>query len=242
MIDLELIQETSEVVTGHEPTGLILVLGAVAILMTCAWGFVCEYREAGFVVGIALVGGGASLMGRSVFLLTLVIGIALAVMLSVILANRRARKPFEALATVGFVIAVVSALLLTMNLLPQNEVTEEAPTEAAMEESAKAEDTIKNAVLDDYEVEVVDSNTCWTSYSLWSDDENSPEEDHELRARFAKQAVSQNPDAAPGIRLLTDEGVVGCYRVLYDNETGDTRLIVDSEDVDLPVPKTIEKD
>src|SRR5699024_10491283 len=136
---------------------------------------------------------------------------------------------FYALLAVGVSLVLIS-LVLAVPRIPDVDM---APTEAAQAELTAAEEQIRTAVEASYDVEVLENNSC----TSWSS-----ELTHEERAEFVEAALSDSPSADARLRLLTGDGVVGCYTVMYDQETQTARLVVDAEDTELTMPRELEKD
>lgn len=128
--------------------------------------------------------------------------------------------------------------------LPTDDVTEPRPTAAAVGAATKAETQIADAIESDYDVEILGEKPCRRSGALddalWNDSAETTEQ--KWSAHFIKGAFSGDPSRAGQIRVLTPEGVTGCYGVTYDPNTDTAHLYVDAENTDLPVPVQIAKE
>lgn len=264
MIDLDLIRETTEVVTSYELSQTGVTLGVIALALIILWQIPVALVEEGLrpktnhfsssshpnsvwaPVAALLFGGVSGMLGLVGPFTVVVISIAFIMTVSAFLYSHitrvegRPKGKLEKWVTLGILVAV-SLLLTGMHLVPKNGVPEELPTDSAMNASSDAMTTINEAILAEYDVELVKGNACFRGSSSFFAESDTPKGLHEDRIAFIEGSISGTADTAPGIRVLTDGGVVGCYNVLYDNETGEARLIVDAENTELPAPSRLTK-
>ncbi|WP_181273661.1 hypothetical protein [Brevibacterium oceani] len=202
----------------------LAVLSAVFLVLSVRWGLALSARIEDCLPGTVTDFGHSSAMDRR-------------------RALRAKRDDVAELTGITIVVGVVSlgwaGLWLSTPLVDE---TQTHPTAEAQQAAAVGMEDIAQAVEGGYDVEVLDGNPCWDPSTLLNDelDSSAGEDVLEMQktALFVERAASGDPDAAPGIRVLTPQGVVGCYGVLYDSERegGTAQLVVDAEDTDLPLP------
>lgn len=162
----------------------------------------------------------------------------LAVEKNLIVKKQRDLKILRRIAVIASSLAV--AACIPWMTFPAVQAIETVPTSQAEHAGSNAISDINRAVEDAYDVEVIGENTC-DHIDIFEDD--SAVEAQERIAEYVEEATSGDPDKAPGIRVLTPNGVVGCYQVLYDREKiydgQAARLIVTDEDTQLPLPGDI---
>lgn len=261
MIDLELINEVTHEVVGHGVTLNEIAIGALLILIIAAVSFQDNEITRITPYGRRIVGQGSA-HPNSLWagIIALAVGIPLAVtvgktgfsifivslaalmMLIASVYTLKTKRSKGVLVATGLALVSVVALVVVLNTLAGNEIVKTSPTTQASAELTRAENEIDKAIVEGYDVEVVEDNSCWNTSGFSSTSSAGEEHIHERRIKFVESALSGNLDDAAGVRLLTGDGVIGCYSVLYDNGTGEARLIVDAKDAELPPPSKLREE
>lgn len=264
MIDLELIDEVTREVVGHSVTPNEIALGALLIGIVVAVSFQGDalsrinaqtltgqqptkhssVHPNSLWAGIVAIAVGIPLSvvaGKTAFTIFIVALAALMALIAFIYTLTMKRDKGILIVT-GLALVSVFSLGILLNNLEGNEIVKVSPTEQASAELDRAESKINKAIVEEYNVEVIEDNSCWPTDGFALSSNAKKKQAHEMRVKFVELAASKNPDSAPGVRLLTGDGVVGCYSVLYDNKTGEAKLIVDAENTELPSPAKLREE
>ena len=102
-------------------------------------------------------------------------------------------------------------------------VIEQRPTSAASAELTEATSAIQAAITATYAVEIVESDTYCGGAPV----------------DFVNGALANNSGSSAKIRLLTRQGVTGCYGAMYDQSSDEVRLTIDASQSNLPTPEQI---
>ncbi|MGO1851860.1 MAG: hypothetical protein ACTH0V_00440 [Microbacteriaceae bacterium] len=153
--------------------------------------------------------------------------------------RRLAGRGLEASVTGTAIAALALVASIVATPVP---VTEEVPTAEAMVASQDAFDRIRGTIPVYYDVELLDAGGC---VDPWANDWREADDDeivaHGERVTFVEAALSDDPDDAATVRVVTRDGIVACYDLLYSTSSGHPRLLIDGDRTDLPAPGTLTK-
>lgn len=260
MINLDLIKETAQVAARQEPSnwalGLMLgicVLLAMAIAATIKNGDGKSLRVRDFSIATGVI---MLTLGMTISIMLLLNQLAAAILIGVIAittlvfaTKRYCQKQWPdlnlrlAITWVAVTLALIPTVLLPM--VPQTSTYSSVPTDAAKVELDRAEALIGTSITDTYDVEILEQFTNLEStnrramdpimlFTTWIVGSVEAEPDPCIAA--VESFLNSSPEDYPKVKLLTEHGVIGDYGVLYDNETGTSRLVITDQDTDLPVP------
>lgn len=258
-IDPNQLYDTAQIVTGQEASTLTLWAAGLTsalllgLILPAVWRLTGDLPASGplaavvaffLLVGFGLAGPLAFAVSGAVVALGSAAVIRLRPSPKEKLARERPRHKAPNLVSTVLVCALGG--LLATCLVPQDDTHEGTFTEVAHAEVADAEQLIQDSIVAEYDVDVVSISECHdndrahTQATAFLQDRNihdtKANQEHATRANWVNDTISASPGRASKVQVLTDDGILGCYGVLYDNATGEAKLIVDADQTELPAP------